>query len=123
MISYDPDSPFGGIVEQMYALAGETLVSNLEVGSPQNACALVGMGAGIALVDEFSARSWPTSQLVTRPVSAAPELTVNIVHAKFEPLSQLAQRFVETLRLAMAREGFAMGEEALAAPPLSMAPA
>lgn len=111
MISYDPDSPFGLIVKGMYADAGETLESKLEVGSPQNACALVGMGGGIALVDEFSARSWPKDQLVTRPLSTAPELVLNVVHARFEPLSQLAQAFVDALRAALAHEGFALGDE------------
>jgi DNA-binding transcriptional LysR family regulator len=106
MISYDPDTPFGTIVGQMYQTAGEALVSSLEVGSPQNACALVATGAGIALVDEFSARSWQATQLVARPIAAAPALTVNIVHARFEPLSQLAQSFVDILRATMVREGF-----------------
>lgn len=112
MISYDPETPFGAIVERIYEDAGETLISNLEVGSPQNACALVTMGAGIALVDEFSARSWPPSQLVARPIAAAPALTVNIVHARFEPMSQLAQSFVDILRSLMVREGFEMGIDA-----------
>jgi DNA-binding transcriptional LysR family regulator len=45
----------------------------MEVGSPQNACSLVQMGAGVALVDEFSVRSWAgTSQMVVRPVARAP---------------------------------------------------
>jgi len=114
MISYDPETPFGAIVARMYEAAGETLVSKLEVGSPQNACALVGLGAGIALVDAFSAHSWPAHQLVARPVAAAPALTVNLVHARFEPLSQLAQSFVDTLRGVMAREG--LGPELTAAP-------
>lgn len=120
MISYDPQTPFGTIVEQMYALAGETLKSDMEVGSPQNACALVAMGAGIALVDEFSARSWPIEQVVALPVAAAPALTVNIVHARFEPLSQLAQSFVKTLRTAMRREGFTLSDPARVMP--SVAP-
>jgi DNA-binding transcriptional LysR family regulator len=108
LISYDPETPFGAIVGQMYADAGEALVSTMEVGSPQNACALVEMGAGVALVDEFSVRSRPGGQFVARPVLDAPALVANLVHPRFEPLSQLAQSFVEILRALTERHGFAM---------------
>ncbi len=119
MISYDPETPFGAIVERIYEDAGETLISNLEVGSPQNACALVTMGAGIALVDEFSARSWPPSQLVTCPIAAAPALTVvhRARHAIEADMLQLRRsRFCApwTIYAAalMVREGFEMGIDA-----------
>ncbi|KAF5304299.1 hypothetical protein FQR65_LT07991 [Abscondita terminalis] len=39
----------------------------MEAGSPQNACALVNAGAGIALVDVFSALSWPGARFLIRP--------------------------------------------------------
>jgi DNA-binding transcriptional LysR family regulator len=108
MICYDPESPFGAIVEHMYEEAGETLNSKIEVGSPQNACALASMGAGLALVDEFSARSWQHGQIVSRPVAGAPLLMANIVHPRFEPLSQLGQSFVQTLRQLMVQEGYTL---------------
>jgi len=110
MISYDPETPFGAIVGQMYQAAGETLQSTMEVGSPQNACALVQMGAGIALVDEFSLRSWPAEHIVGLPVQGAPAFTANLVHLRFEPLSQLALSFVASLRELMARQGFALAQ-------------
>lgn len=109
LISYDPTTPFGAIVERMYAAAGEPLVSSTEVGSPQNACALVARGAGIAFVDGFSARSHPAGQFVAREVAGAPTLVANLVHPRREPLSQLAQAFVAILRGLMVREGFASG--------------
>lgn len=114
MITYDVQTPFGAIVNNVYLEAGETLASQLEVGSPQNACALVGAGAGIAFVDEFSVRSWPAGRLVALPVEGAPVLVANLVHPRFEPLSQLAQSFVDTLRMLMVREGFALCPEAAA---------
>ena len=111
MIGYDPQTPFGRIVEQMYDRADEVLAATMEVGSPQNACALVEMGAGIALVDEFSVRSRPADHFVALPVLDAPALVANLVHPRFEPLSQLAQAFVDTLRALMVQNGFAMNEE------------
>lgn len=106
LISYDRATPFGVILERMYEAADEALKSAIEVGSPQNACSLVQAGAGIALVDEFSVRNWPTHQLIVRPVVNAPVLQANLVHPRFDPLSTLAQRFVRVLRELMQRQGF-----------------
>lgn len=111
LISYDRATPFGVILERMYDAAEETLRSAIEVGSPQNACSLVQAGAGIALVDEFSVRNWPTHQLIVRPVAHAPVLQANLVHPRFDPLSTLAQRFVRVLRDLMQRQGFEQPHE------------
>lgn len=104
LISYDRASPFGRLVVALFEAAGEPLRAAVEVGSPQNACSLVQAGAGIALVDEFSVRSWPSSQFVVRPVQGAPTLHANLVHLRFEPMSQLAQSFVRVLRDLLKRE-------------------
>jgi DNA-binding transcriptional LysR family regulator len=106
LISYNRDSPFGGIVGRFYQSEEEPLRPIMEVGSPQNACSLVQAGAGIALVDEFSVRSWPTHELIMRPVLNAPVLQANLVHSRFEPMSKLAQAFVRVLRDQMQRQGF-----------------
>jgi len=106
LIAYDRTSPFGMMVSGLFEAAGETYRTAIEVGSPQNACAMVQAGAGIALVDEFSVRSWPASQLVTRPLRDAPRLHANLVHSRFEPLSQIALTFVNGLRQLMQSEGF-----------------
>ncbi len=110
LISYDRSSPFGRMVGDLFEAAGETVRAAVEVGSPQNACSLVQAGAGIALVDEFSVRSWPASQLVVRPVQGTPTLHANLVHPRFEPMSQLAQSFVKVLRQLMKSEGFATAQ-------------
>jgi DNA-binding transcriptional LysR family regulator len=114
LISYEKDSPFGLMVSKMYRDADEPLAAAIEVGSPQNAGSLVQMGAGVALVDEFSVRSWSAnSQLVVRPVVNAPILQANLVHMRFEPLSQLALAFIAELQQLVQQQGFGMpGEEA-----------
>src|SRR6218665_499991 len=83
LISYDRDSPVGAMVG-----------------------ALLQAGAGIALVDEFSARSWASSKFVVRPVLTSPVLKATLVRLRTEPMSQLAQGFVDVLQGVMAREGF-----------------
>ena len=107
LISYDKDSPFGGIVGRLYLEHDEALKPIMEVGSPQNACSLVQLGAGIALVDEFSVRSWSAnSQLVVRPVANAPILQANLVHVRLEPLSQLTHGFIAELRKLVQGQGY-----------------
>jgi DNA-binding transcriptional LysR family regulator len=108
LVSYDSASPFGRMVAELYESAGEVARASVEVGSPQNACSMVQAGAGIALVDEFSVRSWPSSRLVVRPVHGTPTLHANLVHLRFEPISQIAQSFVDELRTLMTNEGAAM---------------
>lgn len=107
LIAYDKDSPFGGLVGNFYQTEDEPLRPVMEVGSPQNACSLVQMGAGIALVDEFSLRSWAgNNQLVLRPVARAPILQANLVHVRTEPLSRLTQAFISELRTVVKSLGF-----------------
>ncbi len=119
LISYGYDTPLGLRIAGMFDAANEPLKPAIEVGSPQNACALVEMGAGVAIVDEFSVRSWPNNHFVVRPLAGAPMLVANLVHPCYEPLSQLAQDFVATLRTVLATQGFGMeadiGAEARAA--------
>jgi DNA-binding transcriptional LysR family regulator len=109
LIAYDKDSPFGHLVGDMYERAGEPLKAAMEVGSPQNACSLVQAGAGVALVDEFSVRSWSGSgQLIMREVADAPTLQANLVHLGYEPMSQLTQAFIGELKRLLKRQGFGL---------------
>jgi DNA-binding transcriptional LysR family regulator len=120
LISYEKDSPFGLLVGKMYRDADEPLAAAIEVGSPQNAGSLVQMGAGVALVDEFSVRSWTANrQLVVRPVVNAPILQANLVHMRFDPLSQLTQAFVSQLHKLVQKQGFGMPSVALSEPPVA----
>jgi len=50
LIGYDRDSHFGRLLGELHAAADLTLQPALTVGSPQNACALVEAGVGVALV-------------------------------------------------------------------------
>ncbi|BEG75996.1 LysR family transcriptional regulator [Achromobacter xylosoxidans] len=104
-ISYERSSPFGQMVQSMFEQSGETLRSVVEVGSPQNACALVQAGAGIALVDQFSARSWSASRFVTRPIETSPPLKAYLLRLRDEPMSQISQSFMDTLKEVIHKDG------------------
>lgn len=108
LITYPPDTPFGARIEQLFAKSNETLKVAMEVGSPQNACALVGAGAGIALVDEFSLQAWLTASFVAIPVSEAPAIVADLVHLRTEPLSSTASAFVKELDNVLSERGLGL---------------
>ena len=107
LIGYDKDSPFGVLVSRLYEQHEEPLAPVLEVGSPQNAVPLVQLGAGVALVDEFSVRSWQgASTLVVRPLLDAPVLQIRLVHLRQEPHSKLTHSFINLLRKLIEDQGY-----------------
>lgn len=105
LISYSPESQFGLLIANLYQREDQPLRVSIEVSSPINACALVKAGAGIAIVDEFSARS-SQGDFVIRPIRNSTRLVINLVQSRFEPLSQLAQDFVKSLRETIETMGF-----------------
>ena len=67
----------------------------------------------------ISVRSWSAnSQLVVRPVADAPILQANLVHMRFEPLSQLTLAFIAELQQLVQQQGFGMPVQR---PPLALA--
>ncbi|GAA5237063.1 LysR family transcriptional regulator [Verticiella sediminum] len=98
IITYSRGTPFGSRIERLYADNEEVLRSATEVGSPQNACALVHAGAGVALVDEFSLLAWPMGDFRALQVRNAPPIIADLVHLRTESLSPLAHAFAQALR-------------------------
>ena len=98
LIGYGLDTPYGQLIEQMFQ--EENLVPRLsiEVHLTHIACAMVQAGAGVAIVDELAiiGRIW--NDIVVRPILPASVMSVNLLHLRLEPLSLLAQDFIDTLR-------------------------
>ena len=97
LITYDKGTPFGALIEQLHEQLGQPLDPVVEVGSPHSASALVQLGVGIALVDEFSVKG-PTGKLAIRPLANSPVVQTNLVHFGLEPPSQLTHAFIGELR-------------------------
>lgn len=97
LIGYGLDTPFGQLIEQMFQGEGMAPRLSVEVRLTHIACAMVQAGAGVAIVDELAVigRVWP--DVVVRPILPATVMPVNLLHLRFEPLSRLAQDFIETL--------------------------
>ncbi|HEY0254191.1 MAG TPA: LysR substrate-binding domain-containing protein [Kofleriaceae bacterium] len=111
LVSYPHGTPFGNVVESIFAVAEIAKPVAIEVASPQEACSVVEAGGGVALVDTFSMNSRLGHGLDSRPINDSPSLTANLLRLKEEPLSRLASAFCETLREITSEFGYAPAEE------------
>ncbi|RYY27698.1 MAG: LysR family transcriptional regulator [Sphingomonadales bacterium] len=66
------------------------------------AAALVREGAGIAIVDEFTARAMVGDDLDYRPLTKGSKFDVYCVHLEDRPLSRISQDFIAAMQEAMA---------------------
>jgi DNA-binding transcriptional LysR family regulator len=98
LIAYPRDTPFGIRIERLFAEHDEPMQTTMEVGSPQDACALVHAGAGVALVDEFSLQAWPDAHFKATALQEAPPVIADLVYLRTEPLSPAAEAFIRALR-------------------------
>src|SRR6266702_2991668 len=111
LVSYPHGTPFGNVVESIFAAAVIAKPVAIEVASPQEACSVVAAGGGVALVDTFSMNSRLGHGLDSRPINDSPLLPANLLRLKEEPLTRLASAFCETLREITSEFGYAPAEE------------
>lgn len=98
LIGYPVDTPFGARIERLFGARGAMPKTHIEVGSPQNACALVHAGAGIALVDEFSLQAWQDARFRVTPLQDVEPIVAHLIHPRSEALSESTEAFVRSLR-------------------------
>lgn len=102
LISYVSDTPLGKVIKDTFTNVSLSPDHFLEVGSQQSACSLVQQGVGVALVDEFSAISMPSSSIVVRQVINAPTINICLLHLSTSPLSTNASLFANEIRALLA---------------------
>ena len=98
LIAFSEDTPQGQLMRKAAAKAGQVPASRIEVRSGQAACALVASGAGVALVDDLTARAWQNERLGWRPIAVAQAQPVLAVRHGAMPPSGLAQAMVGSVR-------------------------
>lgn len=98
LIAFSPDTPQGRLVQDWASEHAMQPRSQLEVRSGQVACALAAHGAGVAIVDDLTARAWQSDKLGFRPLARSPSFEVRAVHHANAPLSALAVSFVERVK-------------------------
>ena len=108
LIAFSPDTPQGRLVAEHYPRALDTGPRRIEVRSGQVACALAEAGAGVAVVDNLTARAWRQDQLSFRPIKRSPRTQVYRVRNPAFPGSVLEDGLIERIRRgfrAMERQG------------------
>lgn len=68
------------------------------------AAALVNHGAGMTLVDEFTARASANDQLAFRPIAPALEFNVECIYLEDRPPASVARKFIEQFRAVLAAQ-------------------
>ncbi len=97
-IAFSPDTPQGRLVAEAYPDGIDPARQRIEVRSGQVACALAAAGAGVAVVDNLTARAWQNDQLSFRPIRKAPTYKVFRVRNPNVPSSGLENEFVRRVR-------------------------
>lgn len=95
-IGYSDDIPFSQLVTRMFGDAA--MPAHVEVQQTHVACAMVRAGIGVTLVDEMSSRGPMAEGLCAVPVEPATCAPIGIFHLYSEPLSRLAQEYIDILR-------------------------
>jgi DNA-binding transcriptional LysR family regulator len=101
LIAFSPDTPQGRLLHDWSREHGVAPRSRVEVRSGQAACALAACGAGVAIVDDLTARAWQSSKLGFRPLARSPSFEVRAVHNASLPPSALAHSFVERVKAGL----------------------
>jgi len=91
-------SPLGQLLATQIETSNIQLKTVAHVETYQMAKALVAQGAGMALIDEITARSTGHENVIARYLDPALQFDVSILHTRTDPLSIIAQRFIEHLR-------------------------
>ncbi len=98
LILYNRNIPFGQLVAAAFQRANVSWNAAVEIVRAELACALVRVGAGVAIVDEFSVgqQGWPG--VVTRPLRESIPLSLSLVRSRFDRPSRQVQRFVRLIK-------------------------
>jgi DNA-binding transcriptional LysR family regulator len=102
LISLSTRSPLGRLLANRMDQTKTRFESVAKVETYQMAKALVAHGAGVAIVDEITARSMGHDNVIVRQLQPELDFEVVLLHLEDEPLSIVTQRFVEHLDLEIA---------------------
>ncbi|MBS0339978.1 MAG: LysR family transcriptional regulator [Proteobacteria bacterium] len=98
LIVYSPEAPQSAVIDAWLAKHAIARQVAVEVRSGYAACAMAASGAGVAFVDEFSARAHRSEELVLIPIPKAPSFAIYSVTNVNRPTSQLGQTFIDLVK-------------------------
>ncbi|KQP19772.1 LysR family transcriptional regulator [Pseudorhodoferax sp. Leaf267] len=97
LIVYSPEAPQSRVIDAWFEQSGLPRQVAVEVRSGYAACAMAAGGAGIAFVDDLSARAHRPEGLVLLDVPDAPRFAIYSVTNLNRPPSRLGQQFLRTV--------------------------
>ena len=97
IIGLAPGVAIGNLIGPVVSQASEGAPA-IQVRSVYIAAALARSGAGIAIVDEFTAQAFVGDDLQFRPIAPATKFNLSVQHLAAHPLSRLARGFVDLKR-------------------------
>ena len=97
-IGFNPNSPYGQLTNDFLRLSAGPRIPDIEATSTPEAVALVRQGVGVALIDPYGLPPGPLDDIVLKRIDPAPTHKIYVVHARTQPLSNLAKGFMATLR-------------------------
>ncbi len=95
LVSYTATQGLAPIINSIFAEARINLRPGIEVGLIINAWALVNAGAGVALVDPFSALGALFANVVVRPFVPSTSIALEMIRPPERPLSRVGSAFVK----------------------------
>lgn len=102
LVLYGPDAPQSATINGWLQQHGIARHAAVEVRSGYAACALAAAGAGMAFVDELSARAHRSDGLVFRALTRAPRFPIYSVVNAHRPPSRLGQALLARVQSALA---------------------
>lgn len=96
-ITMERGTPLGSIIANAFQAAGEEFTWMVETRYSNMAYSLVEKGLGVALVDEYYARSRANDQVVIRPFVPTIPLTAYVLFSRLRPLPSLAKAFIHEI--------------------------
>ena len=109
VISHDPGIPFGQLVAAACDKAGVELTTRIHIHQSDMACSLARSGAGVAIVDEFTAEGMGWTDLQVLRLAEEIRLAPSVVRSVFDHGRTHADKFIEVLRQQAARESRTAG--------------
>jgi len=116
VISHDPGIPFGQLVTAAFEKAGLELRCHMHVHQSDMACSLARCGAGVAIVDEFTADGMGWTDLVILPLTEEIALAPSVVRSVFDHGRSHADKFIDVLRDVVARDAKEAAKQTAARP-------
>ncbi|WP_076999994.1 LysR family transcriptional regulator [Variovorax sp. KK3] len=98
LVLYSPEAPQSRIIDAWLAERDIARRRSVEVRSGYAACSMVAHGAGVAFVDDLSARAFQQGRLAIAAIPKAPRFDLLSVSNVNRPLSALGQTFLKMVR-------------------------